>query len=486
MLARIIMALFLLFLSSLGFAANDATAADLPEPLQKLMQQDRRPTILEFENALLESFHGNLPPSNVFGSSRSYRPAHFQDYVKLIVESEMITPGATYYVMGRDAGFYGDALQYFFEKTLGQSGRVRLLDVSNPSFANLAREVGMGTEEYHQTLAKFLKTAGIDVTVPQEYPQVLTDVTSFRPTSQTTQLMRALFTEANRAGISPQETLQRIGFLGVYLGSSDPLPENIRQVQQLEAQQLKIFNQNGQEAYRPVYLRTNLAYGAAWHEMFDGFMKTEKGVEARPPPQFAESRVESERMSLFAEMYQALQIMNDPQFLPAVQNLARAKGFEFPMTRITRLAHVEIPVPKPAPERVAGIKSEKLSSPMEADPVQPVARTSTPKPAPRKNIFQMVTDFFFGSAQSQPPSEKAQAFPDSRVEAIWQMAHQDIDSTDSGSSRRQDRLAFWNDDINGMKKNGSLSESQAGELIGRLQGYAGSKPVVVSCRAIYR
>ena len=99
--------------------------------ISKLINSPTRPTIREIKEVL-----DPWPLENPFGGVHDDLTETLSKTVpRLIVRMEKAYPGAIWAPLGRDAVFFGDVLDAFYE-AVGERGRVRRLNLSGESFTN--------------------------------------------------------------------------------------------------------------------------------------------------------------------------------------------------------------------------------------------------------------------------------------------------------------------------------------------------------------
>ena len=224
---------------------------------------------------------------------------------KAIAQFERAFPEAIWYALGRDIYLFGDALDAYYTYK-GQSGRVRRLPASAPSFD--LNNVDLSID--------FLKTHGFDFEKIKKNskPQIIFDITSYSYGSQSTQLMRAAYTEWKRLNRDPKKLLNKVNFLSVSDGA-----RNVMVTPDLD---IKSFFQNMQftnpepASILRVEGPTSLMYAAAWHGLYQRFERKDDGRIETP---FIDSSSTSVRMSMLAELWEIAAIVMNESFANEVE-----------------------------------------------------------------------------------------------------------------------------------------------------------------------
>ncbi len=351
-----------------------------PQAIQDLLKSEDRPTIAQFIEAMDKSYGSNWrKEKNPFSTGWSTRVTDSANSVaNVIVSLEKAYPGATYYPLGRDVVLLGDIVDAFY-LSLNQPGRIHRLDASGTSFPNYYGANEKTFEKDRYILNGFMKTNGIDVFENSPVPQIMFDVTSWRTTSQSRQLIRAVYQTFSNAGGNPKDLFNRVNFIGIPMGFSNGAtirPE--LDVENYKAIEQESITDEGPD--HPLFLdgdvTARLTYTDAWHPMFEKFVPKDNDTVVTSIP--ASTGFEkSSRPKLLGELFEAITTVQTLEFLERVRNRSLYYGYEFPTTRSLELKRVQPPSDPPKPKqeaktttRFGSIKDAFLASVAQsADPI---------------------------------------------------------------------------------------------------------------------
>lgn len=120
-------------------------------------------------------------------------------------------------------------------------------------------------EEDRPIIYGFLKSNGLDLDhVDSNHPFVMIDVTSYRPTSQSTQLVRSAYRTWAAQGRDPKDLFDKVNFVGIPMGGGTL----ISTVLDIEAEKSRMKAETTSEGPRRLlYLDGGgqLTYTSAWH-----------------------------------------------------------------------------------------------------------------------------------------------------------------------------------------------------------------------------
>lgn len=289
-----------------------------------------RPSMEEVEGALRQAY-GEIPNTNPFGSGLKPEAAVVAD---IVAQLEHAYPGGTYLPLGRDAVLIADLLDGFY-RSIGQPDRVRRLNASGTSFPHYRSATPETYEQDRPITYGFLESNGLDLDqISTAPPYVMIDVTSYMSTSQSRQLMRAVYRTWSEKGRDPKALADKVAFVGI--GSSGRTISEISDIEDAKAELRAHTTKDGPE--RILYLGgsvSRLTYTDAWHEMFLSFTSNGQGKVTTAP---GNPRSERDRLRVLADQYEALKLVSDPAFLARVRTRASQKyGYDFPLTRTQKL-----------------------------------------------------------------------------------------------------------------------------------------------------
>lgn len=257
---------------------------------------------------------------------------HSSTFAAAIAVFEQTFPGATFYELGRDSVFIGDAMDAFY-LAIGQEGRVKRLDASAQSFARADWEL----------VYDFMKGAGIDLDPSKtiEWPHVVFDTTSFSErggigmnggASQSRALVQAGFKYYTDHGGNPADLLPFFNFIsigGAYGKNWGEMRSSKFSAEKVFTEQLSKISDLG--FTRPFYCEMNgLTYTNPWHNYFGPFARLENGDVVTETGLLSAPR---ERTNILWEMFEAYRIMSTPEMRKLVWQEASQRGFVFPARR---------------------------------------------------------------------------------------------------------------------------------------------------------
>ncbi len=330
--------------AKLGYEQLDATAR---APIDELLRQVERPTVAQLMKTVRAAYGGKLPTENPFGGASHVK--HESTLIAdMVAQLEHAFPGGHYLPLGRDAVLIADALEGFYT-AIGQTGRVKRLDMSGLSLPHY-RNAHPGTyEEDRPIIHDFLKSNGLDLAnATKKAPYIMIDVTSYGETSQSTQLVRSVYrTWVKDLGGDPKALYDHVNFVGTPMGGPVTF---ISDHKNIDAVKDRLRSQTGTDGPRELlYLGGNmsrLTYTSSWHSDFVKMERQSNGtVTAQPGRQ---SSLGS-KQEVLAELFEVEALTSKPEFLDQVRRIAVEKyGYEFPMKQTEHLKRLASPA-SPAP-----------------------------------------------------------------------------------------------------------------------------------------
>ncbi len=321
------------------------------DSIQMLLEQRSRPTVNEFVSAMDAKYGINAWPSiNPFYNGVSLSP---QNAAIIIASMERAFPGATYLGLGRDVALLTDLLDGFYQ-SIGQPNRVRRLDASGPSFPHYYNATTESSQNDRELLFDFLRSNGLSFEkMNDDYPFVVFDVTSWRSTSQSRQLIRAAYQSYSLQGGDLKKLYDRVNFVGISMsgGTESNVIKPSLNIEQLKESERSHITTEG--PVHPFYLpkvTSSLTYTTGWHEMFGPFHRTADGRVSTTPG----ADVPSAHETILGEMFDVMKIVRDPTFIDLVKKAALELGYEFPLKRTESLTFIpkdQVPAPDLFKER---------------------------------------------------------------------------------------------------------------------------------------
>lgn len=314
-------------------------AGDKRVHIDALFKQTGRPTLAQLKQTLRVAYGDALPTENPFGQA-----PHVKDEAPLIADMvaqlEHAFPGGQWLPLGRDAVLIADALDGFYGG-IGQSGRVKRLDMSGLSLPHY-RDADKDTYEADRPMIYgFLKSNGLDLAnAKSKAPYVMIDVTSYSSTSQSTQLMRSTYrTWVKEFGGDPKALYDRVNFVGTPMGGHSTF---ISEAKDIDATKAKLRAETGTDGPKELlYLGGNmhkLTYTAAWHRDFTKMYKKADGTITADE---GEQSSLTSKQAVLAELYEVNALTTSPAFVARVQKIAAEKyGYEFPMKQTETLVRL--------------------------------------------------------------------------------------------------------------------------------------------------
>lgn len=284
----------------------------------KLLQQTDKPTIAEFLK-----FIGKPPkageenPFEEYGSFNSVSRDIERAIPRLIAQFEKAYPNAIWYGLGRDIYLLNDILDAYYTYR-GEPGRVRRLGASAPSFND--RNV--------QEVIDFLKSNGFDFENmgPDSRPQVFFDITSYSHSearySQSSQLMRAAWTEWARLGRDPKQLLEKVNFISTgYPGAAlKEIGVNFNLKDFIEKTKIAA---DGPERILYAENSSSLQYSSAWHYVYGRFTKDKNGNTYAPP---GDPESYTTKLKLLWELWETVQTVMNDKFTKSVDRQMEVYG----------------------------------------------------------------------------------------------------------------------------------------------------------------
>lgn len=266
----------------------------------ELLQKETKPTMAEFLKAVVV-----MPSKNMTNPFQAYSRNYYlkSELVSLLPNAigqfEKAFPNAIWYALGRDIYLFGDALDAYY-MYLGQKNRVIRLPASAPSFE----------KEDTQEIIDFMKTHGINFSDIDEKttPRIIFDVTSYSRgfrNSQSTQLMKAAYTEWTRLGRDPKKLLEKVNFLSVSSGKMIEPNTDIKE----------FFSQMKFDPAPEKLLRVDgpmsLQYSLSWHGLYEKFQRVDKDTVITS---FGEPTHIKDRLAMLAELWDIAAVVMNKEF----------------------------------------------------------------------------------------------------------------------------------------------------------------------------
>lgn len=235
-----------------------------------------------------------------------------KDLPRVIAFMEKAFPGATWAPLGRDAVIFGDLLDAFY-LSIGQPNRVSRLNASTASFAGASQ----------RDIIRFMKEAGLDLgNVRQGRPFVCLDRTNYRDVSQSSQLMRAVYSEYEASGRKASSLLKRVNFIGLS-SSAASYQSSLTWLAQYFSSLSVISSRPSSILQLPVGQWTD---SQPWHDTFGAFARQPNGKFEGTPGRLMSM---DERRQILLEMIEILKRVSRPNFLDAVTKEARSLKYDF-------------------------------------------------------------------------------------------------------------------------------------------------------------
>ena len=300
-----------------------------PDVLDKLLRQERRPTIAEFVAKMHEAY-GKMPEKNPFGASSRIRSSAGA-VADMVAQLEHAYPGGTWLPLGRDAVLIADFLESFYT-SIGQPNRVHRLDASGTSFPHYRDASPATFGKDRPILYGFLKSNGLDLDHPEKQPPfIMIDVTSYQRTSQSRQLVEAAFKTWTDLGHDPKDLFDHVNFVGLPMGLGGQFISETRDLDGTKAALKAATSDEGPQEILYLGGASGLTYTAGWHEMFRDFERQPNGRVTTTPGTPAADHYRNE---ILADMYDVVALTSSPVFLQSVKDAAkRTYNYEFPTER---------------------------------------------------------------------------------------------------------------------------------------------------------
>ena len=317
-------------------AAYEQLPAHQRVHFETLLKQVDRPTLAQMKKAMRAAYGNKMPTENPFGEA-SYVKGESTLIADMVAQLEHAFPGGQWLPLGRDAVLIADALDGFYT-SIGQTGRVRRLDMSGNSLPHYRDANPRTHEEDRPMIYGFLKSNGLDLEhLEGKPPYVMIDVTSYRSDSQSTQLMRSVYrTWTKDLGRDPKALYDRVNFIGTPMGGPTT---NISDARDIAATKSRLRDGTGTDGPKELlYLggaMSQLTYKAFWH---DDFLKMYKRPDGTITADAGRAYDTEDKNKVLAELYEVDQITSSPTFLAQVKKIAEDKyGYAFPSKQTEKL-----------------------------------------------------------------------------------------------------------------------------------------------------
>ena len=287
---------------------------------------------------LRRAYGGTLPATNPFSHHfpAGYRAGAFNDFdqgmrhehllghiretlPKTIAHLEKAHPGATYAALGRDVVQMSDALEAYYS-SIGQPHRSVRIDASTPSFTGNDKDIVSFVEQ----------TTPLDYAKLHERPFVVYDNTRYGASSQSRELMHALYAGLHATGRASRDHADELTLSTIYQFSRAPmLPANAAMADSTLAQHVASEKTAlGDSGLGPVNILRipGMGYGLEWHGSFGPMVRTGDVVRTTPTP----GGTPQSRESILWEAHEMLKIVESPEFRAAVERESQALGIQAP------------------------------------------------------------------------------------------------------------------------------------------------------------
>ena len=307
------------FFSSSFFGPSIKSAEDLKlgqllkdkkQAVWDLLQQKDKPTLAEFLKALgVKPAKNQENPFSEYARNSSLRYELENKFPHTVAQFRKAFPGAIWYALGRDIYLMGDALDAYYTHQFNSAGRVRRLHASQPSFdKNDIDEV-----------IDFLKTNGFDFESMKEgsAPLVIFDITSYSKSnfrmSQSSQLMKAAYTEWGRLKQNPKNLLRKVNFVSVSHGSNNEMVTSSLDID-------KFFGEMEFDPSPKKILRVDgpmsMQYSIAWHGLYTRF---ERKKDGNVVTSFGAPAPLSDKLAMLAELWDVAAVVMNKDFAAKVE-----------------------------------------------------------------------------------------------------------------------------------------------------------------------
>lgn len=244
------------------------------EQIKALEDMDGKPTLQDMIG-LMRAVKAARPDYDL--SKNPFEPWMWPNRIQSAMEKmeqvyerlESAFPGAVWYLLGRDVYLLNDALEAVY-LSKGQTGRVRRLPASAPSFNDVDLE----------TIDGFLKTNGLDVDKisAESQPHIILDISSYSNSdfrlSQSRHLMRAAYKRWIDLGRDPRDLVEKVNFVNVSeahghfeFKTGEEARRFLHQVE-FKPEPDKILS---------VITPSTFLYTSAWHGLYRKFVRNDDG-----------------------------------------------------------------------------------------------------------------------------------------------------------------------------------------------------------------
>ncbi len=269
--------------------------------LDELLALDTKPTIADMMSFMASVVRKDPEydlKKNPFREFEGYKDdvsKSMKDMDAVREKLEIAFPGAIWYILGRDAYLYGDALEASY-LAQGITGRVVRLPASAPSFTDASLEMVDG----------FLKTFGIDVdnVGPESVPRIILDISSYSASdwrlSQSRHLLRAAYDRWISLGRDPKQLAGKVNFVNV----SDMHVKNSYKTAKDVEEFLSLLDYGPEpSAVLSAVGPGRFLYTTAWHGLYRPFQKLKDGSVIAPHDSASER---STKMEMLGELWEVV------------------------------------------------------------------------------------------------------------------------------------------------------------------------------------
>lgn len=297
------------------------------EDLETLVNQKFRPTMTQIV-AIGRKAGFNFAIENPLSKSKKVsRFKGVQEAAEVIIQLELMFPGATFAPLGRDAVRMGDIIEAFY-LGLNQKNRVKRIELSTSSFKDL------------KAVKAYLKGLGIvpdPKNIENTPPLVLFDRTSFSPISQSRRVTQMIFQLYKEAGGDPKDLKTKIVFTSTQPQRVVSFTDFLSNPMGFMKRFLKAIYSGRPLPQHTVDIKANLFTDSApWHGPFDTPKKVKNGNHVR---QISDSRItKKQKRQVLSSMLTILKTVQSPAFQRRVFRKSKEYGFEFRKSRSQEVA----------------------------------------------------------------------------------------------------------------------------------------------------